>query len=248
MHSLRKGDGFLISTTRQTTLKAETMSLSVNGIDLLACASGALVWPDRHLVVVADLHFEKASSFARRGRLLPPYDTRETLIRLSSVIDHHRPQTVICLGDTFHDCEGWNRLAPEDRSTLSGLVGRCDWIWIQGNHDPLPPAGLGGSAAREIIEGKLCFRHAPQTGAAPGEVAGHLHPKAALRTRGRRISSACFVTDGQRLLLPAFGAFTGGLDVLDPAVSGLFQEGFQVVLRGAERLHLFPDHALVRIG
>lgn len=226
-----------------------TLPLILNESELLVCASGALVWPDRRLVAVADLHFEKGSSIAGRGgRMLPPYDTRETLARLSRVMERHRPQTLICLGDSVHDREGWGRLAPDDRAGLARLVGACDWVWIQGNHDPEPPVGFGGMAAEEMNVGGLVFRHAPKTENAQGEVAGHLHPKAAIRAGGRRISSACFVTDGRRMVLPAFGAFTGGLDVLDRAVSSLFREGFQVVMRGAERLHAFPHHALVRIS
>lgn len=219
--------------------------LLVNGVELQADISGALVWPARCLAVVADLHFEKATAFAARGQFLPPYDTAATLDKLEAVIARHRVERLICLGDSFHDGAAAERLDPAQAERLKGLIARLDWTWIAGNHDPAPPAGVGGTVAEEITEGALTFRHEAETDARGGEISGHYHPKAAVVVRGKRISAPCFVTDGQRLILPAFGAFTGGLNVLDPAISGLFRRGFQATLLGRSGLFAFPRKALV---
>ncbi|MEQ8354570.1 MAG: ligase-associated DNA damage response endonuclease PdeM [Kiloniellaceae bacterium] len=219
--------------------------LLVNGVALLADLTGALIWPARRLAVVADLHFEKATAFAARGQLLPPYDTAATLDKLEAVVARHGVERVFCLGDSFHDGAAAARLDPAQAERLRALTARLDWTWIAGNHDPAPPAELGGRAAEEITESALTFRHeaAPETRG--GEVSGHFHPKAAVRVRGKRLTAPCFVTDGRRLVLPAFGAFTGGLNVLDPAISGLFRRGFSVTLLGRNALFTFPKKALV---
>ncbi len=219
--------------------------LLVNGVELQADLSGALIWPARRLAVVADLHFEKATAFAQRGQFLPPYDTAATLDKLEAVIARHDVTRLICLGDSFHDGEAADRLDPVQGERLKGLIARLEWTWIAGNHDPAPPADLGGGIAEEITEGALTFRHEAEPDARGGEVSGHYHPKAAVRVRGKRVSAPCFVTDGRRLILPAFGAFTGGLNVLDPAISGLFRKGFQATLLGRSGLFAFPKQALV---
>ncbi|MPZ11805.1 MAG: ligase-associated DNA damage response endonuclease PdeM [Kiloniellaceae bacterium] len=219
--------------------------LLVNGVELQADVSGALLWPARRLAVVADLHFEKATAFAARGQLLPPYDTAATLDKLEAVISRHRVERVICLGDSFHDDDAVGRLDPRQAARLKALVARREWIWIAGNHDPTPPADWGGLVAEDYCEGALTFRHEAEPAARGGEVSGHFHPKAAVVLRGRRITAPCFVTDGRRLVLPAFGAFTGGLNVLDPAISGLFKKGFQATLLGRRGLFAFPRQALV---
>ena len=220
--------------------------LTVNGAHLAADPSGALWWPERRLLAVADLHLEKGSRFAARGALLPPYDTRATLDRLERLVLRFRPRLVVALGDSFHDASAPERLAEADAARLRRLTGCCDWIWIAGNHDPEPPRDLGGEAAAMLRVGELTFRHAPEAERQPGEVCGHLHPKAAVLAAGSRIGRRCFATDGRRLLLPAFGAYAGGLDVHDPAVAGLFPRGFRVLLLGGERLHAFPDSRLLR--
>lgn len=223
--------------------------IRLNGARLAADASGALLWPDRRTLVVADLHFEKGSAFAARGLLLPPYDTRATLARLESLIARHRPARVICLGDSFHDQGAGARLSAADRARLARLTGSCDWVWIEGNHDPEPPGDLGGRIEAELIDPPLAFRHRARGGragrSAAGEVSGHWHPKAAVHLPPKRISAPCFVTDGRRLVLPAFGAYTGGLNVLDPAVSGLFKADFRVHLLHRDRLYGFPRDSLV---
>jgi len=222
-----------------------TGALSVNGVRLLCDPSGALIWPERRTLVVADLHLEKGSAFAARGQLLPPYDTAASLARLAEAAGRHAAERVICLGDSFHDGKAAERLAPPDAATLRGLTARYDWTWICGNHDPAPPADWGGRVEHELVLGALVFRHeARPLVTVAGEVSGHFHPKAAVRLRAGRVSRPCFVSDGRRVILPAFGAYTGGLNVLDPAVAGLFPRGFQAHLLGREAIHAFPQTAL----
>lgn len=211
----------------------------VNGVHLLPDISGALLWPKERLLVVADLHLEKGSAHAARGGLLPPYDMRATLDRLTRVLRQVQPRTVVCLGDSVHDKGGAGRMPEQDAEMLRRLVGSCEWIWVTGNHDATLPDILGGRMAAELVRGDLTFRHEPRGAAAPGEVAGHLHPKAAVLTAGGRMVRPCFVMDGRRLVMPAFGTCTGGLDVLDPAFRPLFKRGFQVVMLGKDRLHSF---------
>ncbi|WP_421880890.1 ligase-associated DNA damage response endonuclease PdeM [Pacificispira sp.] len=206
-------------------------SFPLNGAVLHARSDGALYWPDRETLIVADLHLEKGSAFASAtGQMLPPYDSRATLTALRQAMAATRPKRVICLGDSFHDVRAAARLTPQDRDQLVGLTRQCDWVWIAGNHDPAPPADLGGIVMEEAVDGPLVFRHeaSPQAGA--GEISGHFHPKAAVETRARRLSARCFVEDSRRLILPAFGAYTGGLNVWDTAISGLFPKGFTVHL------------------
>ncbi|WP_422366049.1 ligase-associated DNA damage response endonuclease PdeM [Pelagibius sp.] len=225
-------------------MKHQAERLSVNGVPLIADLSGALWWPERRLAVVADLHFEKGSAFAARGQFLPPYDTAATLDKLETLLAQHDVKRLICLGDSFHDQEAADRLPEQIAVRLQALTARCDWIWIAGNHDPAPPQHLGGSIAAEWTEGALVFRHEAEPEAGAGEVSGHFHPKAAVRVRNKRISAPCFVTDGRRLILPAFGAYTGGLNVLDPAIAGLLQKRFQVTLLGRRQVFAFPRDAL----
>ena len=210
--------------------------LTVAGVTLLADLSGALVWETQKLLVVADLHLEKGSSFAARGTLLPPYDTVATLGRLAAVIARHDPRMVIALGDSFHDRDAHERLSDGDRDTLTALQARRDWIWISGNHDPALPSDLGGVVASEVAIGQVAFRHEP-TGAF-GEVAGHLHPKARVATRGRAVERRCFVSDGERAVMPAFGAYSGGLSIRDAAFARLFPSpDFTAHVLGDVRLH-----------
>jgi DNA ligase-associated metallophosphoesterase len=188
---------------------------------------------------VADLHLEKGSAFAVRGQLLPPYDTRETLARLLPLLRLYRPQRIVFLGDSFHDDGGVARLGAAERATLVQALGGAEAIWVAGNHDPSPPAGLPGGAAAELRVGPLAFRHVPMAGAL-GEVAGHLHPKATAPTRAGGVTRPCFVADARRVLLPAFGAYTGGLEVGDGAIAGLFPRGARAFLLGPDRLYSFP--------
>lgn len=220
------------------------LALAVNGAELLVDPAGALWWPERRLLAVADLHLEKATALAGRGHLLPPYDTRATLERLARLVERHRPETLLCLGDSFHDVEGPSRLESDDLATLAALAAATKILWVEGNHDPgILPAGLGRLVA-EIAIGPLLFRHAAEPGFAGGEVSGHYHPKASVSGGARRVTGRCFVTDGRRLILPAFGALTGGLDVRDEAFAPLFPRGFDVVLLGERRAVRFPAGAL----
>lgn len=216
------------------------------GARLVADPSGALVWPEQALLVVADLHLEKGSSIARRGSLLPPYDTRTTLGCLEAVLARFAPRTVISLGDGFHDSDASARLPAEDRARLKGLVARHDWVWLSGNHDPQPPAGFGGRVDSSVEIAGTTFRHIPADQPGGPEIAGHLHPCARVTVRGRRLVRPCFVHDRRRLLLPAFGSYTGGLDVFDPAIAGLFTDGFEVTLLGDDRVHPLPHARLHR--
>ncbi|MGE0665493.1 MAG: ligase-associated DNA damage response endonuclease PdeM [Sphingomonadales bacterium] len=211
---------------------------TVNGAALLFDPSGAMWWPEERMLVVADLHFEKGSSFAaRRGVLLPPYDTRETLARLEALCGLYAPQAVIALGDSFHDLEAAGRLGEDEVERIRALTSARDWYWIEGNHDPKPPGDLGGSCVATLACGPLLFRHLPQPGAQPGEVAGHLHPAARVTVRGRGLRRRCFVTDGSRLILPSFGAYTGGLDVRDRAFAGLLGPSFHAWMIGQDRVY-----------
>lgn len=179
-------------------------------------AAGVLHWPDEDLVVVADLHLEKGSAQARRGQFVPPYDTRATIAALERAVARLRPRRIIALGDSFHDGGGEGRMAGDDGDRVRRLTAAADWFWITGNHDPDPPRALGGTAADVVAIGPLVFRHEP-TGGETGEVAGHLHPAAKVGVRGRSLRRRAFASDGRRCVLPAFGAYTGGLNVLDPA-------------------------------
>lgn len=211
--------------------------LRVNGVALQALPEGALWWPEHRLLVVADLHLEKGSAFAARGIVLPPYDTRATLGRLEALVARWQPRRVIALGDSFHDAAAVDRLPTEDRARLAALTAATDWLWIEGNHDPVPPENVGGRYLPELRLGGLLFRHEPQSAPAPGEIAGHLHPCAAVHVRGRRLRRRCFVSDGWRLIMPAFGAYAGGLNVLDPAFEALLPGlSFHAWMMSADRV------------
>ena len=209
---------------------------------------GALFWPARRLLAVADLHFEKGSAAAHRGSLLPPWDTRTTLDRLAALLRRWRPETVVALGDSFHDSRGSQRLHAQDRTRLAAMTASVRFVWVLGNHDPAPPEGIGGEWTDELRLDPLRFRHEGCVGSAVGELCGHHHPKAHIPTRAAVVTRPCFVADGHRLMLPAIGAYTGGLDVRDPAIAALFPRGGRVFLLGRDRLFSFamPRHAMAR--
>jgi len=202
---------------------SDAMVMRLGDIDFLPCLSGALYVPAYDTLLVADLHLEKGSSIAGRGALIPPYDTAATLDRLARAIEAFSPRTLIALGDSFHDVGAGDRLPETYRDRLAALQRGLDWIWIAGNHDPARPANVSGDWFDELATGGLVFRHEPEVAAPAGEIAGHLHPSARVRLRGRSVRRRCFAGDGRRLVLPAFGAFTGGLNVLDKAYAGLFE-------------------------
>src|SRR5262245_42177412 len=211
-------------------------TIDIAGIALLADLSGALLWEEQSLLIVSDLHLEKGSSFAARGVLLPPYDTVATLSRLAAVIARHDPRRVIALGDSFHDRRAHERLSDSDRDTLTALQVRRDWIWVSGNHDPAIPSDFGGVVATEVAIGRIAFRHEP-TGKF-GEIAGHLHPKARVATRGRAMERRCFACDTERLVMPSFGAYTGGLSIRDEAFTRIFgAPAFLAHVLGDTRMH-----------
>ncbi len=290
-------------------------SIGIAGAELLLDPSGAAFWAEERLLVVADMHLEKGSAFARRGQMLPPFDTRDTLDRLERLVARHQPRTLLALGDSLHDRWAAERLDDDARMRIHALAAKVDLVWIAGNHDPAPH-DLGGTCIETLALGPLRFRHEPeaerchkpeaekchepeernkpeadrcnkpeaekrdqpaagefklpQAGALyvppvekpraseagrmilphaatdrpdtmTGEVCGHLHPAARVVVRGRSLRRRCFVSDGTRLILPAFGAFTGGLDVTAPAIAGLFARGrFEVHLLGDGRTFRLP--------
>jgi uncharacterized protein len=212
--------------------------LALSGVTLVADPAGALYWPDERLLIVADLHLEKGSAYAARGVLLPPYDTAVTLARLGRLVERYDPLLVIALGDSFHDGGGAARMADTDRLALVGLQRRRDWLWIAGNHDPEAMDGIGGRFAATLGLGPLTFRHEPSAAPSAGEIAGHLHPLARVARRGRAVSRRCFATDTHRLVMPAFGAYAGGLNVRDRAIARLFPErAFTAHMLGEGRLY-----------
>lgn len=218
---------------------------AINGVELVADPSGTLYWPATETLVVADLHLEKGSSFARRGQLLPPHDTMATLKRLGAVVERWQPARVIALGDSFHDQDAASRLSEEAFAALSNLMHQRTWVWISGNHDPKPPQGLGGTSCHEVREGGLILRHEPALEDCEGELAGHLHPKAALLRRGRMVRRACFAASRSRMILPSFGAYTGGLNVFHHAFEGLFEgREFHALMCGKDQVYRIAAHHL----
>ncbi len=232
------------------SVRTEEKRLKICGETVQPLVEGALYWPSEDCLIVADLHFEKGSSYAARGVHLPPYDTSATLTRLEELVARLKPASVIALGDSFHDGEARARIAPADAARINNLTTACVWTWIAGNHDPLPE-GFGGSIAEEVRFGSLTFRHEPAPAPATGEIAGHLHPCAVVRVRGRRLRRRCFACDGTRMILPAFGAYAGGLNVCDVAYSDLFAgRDFHAWMMGRDQIvpvaasKLIPDRNL----
>jgi len=220
--------------------------LRVAGAELVAEPEGGLYWPGGQVLAIADLHLEKGASFAGRGVMLPPYDTPDTLSLVERLVRRRRPRTVIALGDSFHRDDSHAHLPAETAERIQALSACVRWIWIAGNHDPQMPGGLGGEAAEEVAIGPFIFRHAPREGAEAGEISGHLHPVARLRARGRVIRARCFVASAWRVVMPALGAYAGGLNVLDPAFSGLFPSGrFHAWMLGGARVHALLPSRLV---
>jgi DNA ligase-associated metallophosphoesterase len=216
----------------------DSVSLRIGGLRATALPEGALWLAEREALVVSDLHLEKGTAYARAGHRLPPYDTRSTLQRLAAVMAALKPRLVITLGDTFHDRGAPARLDPADRNLLTTMVGFTDWVWIAGNHDPEPPEGLGGRCERALTVRALTFRHEAEPGDVVGEISGHLHPCARVASRNGSVRRRCFATDGARLVMPAFGAYAGGLNVRDEAFAPLFPTGCHALMLGRSRV--FP--------
>jgi DNA ligase-associated metallophosphoesterase len=214
------------------------MAIAVNGETLLLDVSGAAFWPAQETLIFADLHLEKGSSYARGRQFLPPYDTEATLLRMAGAVRRFRPRRILALGDSFHDPEAADRLSSDARAMLKALAG--EFIWISGNHDPKPPAWLGGMVTAEWSAGGLFFCHEPQGEPRRGEIAGHLHPCARVAKWGRSIRRRCFAADGGRVVLPSFGAYTGGLDVGEEPIAQLFGARFHAYMLGEERVYAIP--------
>ena len=215
-----------------TTLEAPQLSeFRLGDLICIPDPSGALWIQSEQLLVVADLHFEKGSAFARRGSLLPPYDSRETLARLARLTARLKPKTILALGDTWHDGGGNGRMDFDDAEAFAMLRQGVDWIFIAGNHDPEPP--------------RVTFRHEPDILTTTPEIAGHLHPAAKVRGRGRAVRRKCFISNEMRCILPAFGSYAGGLNVLDPAFDPLFaRNGFITHLISADRVYVIGPASL----
>lgn len=215
--------------------------IDLGGTTVHALGSGALWWPSQHTLIVSDLHLGKAERTARRGGpLLPPYEVEETLSRLSVEIAATGARVVVCLGDSFDDDAACAALSDAARTAIAALQTGRDWVWVSGNHDP----GARGGSTSEFRREPLVFRHI----AAPtieAEVSGHFHPKARIALRGRAISRRCFLTDGRRIILPAFGTYTGGLDCRDDVLATYFPEGFSAIVTG-ERPYRLPLGRMTR--
>jgi len=222
-----------------------SVELRLRGAAVAALPDGALWIGEAKTLVVSDLHLEKGSAFALRGQMLPPYDTHAALLKLTGLVMQLQPDTIVSLGDSFHDRAGPARIDARDRELLRLLMSRCDWVWVEGNHDGKSAETLGGAARDALHIGPLILRHEPTQGAAPGEIAGHLHPCARVGGRGASVRRRCFATDGARLVMPAFGAFTGGLNICDAAFKEIFPDGACALVLGKERVLPVRDARLL---
>ena len=222
----------------------------------------ALYWPLEQALLVADLHLEKASFFASHGQMLPPYDSRETLERLACAIRATGARRVFCLGDNFHDSAGLDRMEPHAAGMLAALTRATDWVWVTGNHDPALDAALaglpgrnaaplvGGTVVDEMSVGGVILRHRAQVGETAPELSGHYHPRLRVALKGRRIARPCLVIAndrstagaGRRMILPAFGSLTGGMDAGAPEILEAMQPtaAIDALLPAAGRLARFP--------
>lgn len=208
------------------------------GTELIAMGTGALWWPEKSLLCVSDLHLGKSERVARRqGTILPPYDTRDTLTRLAADVARSGARVVVCLGDSFDDLGAAGSLPEEERLWIARMQAGRRWVWIEGNHDP-GPVDLGGTHLAELPIAPLTFRHMARPGAS-GEVSGHYHPKADILTRARLISRPAFLADSDRVILPAYGSYTGGLRSTAPELSRLMRSEAIAVLTGPEP-HALP--------
>ena len=213
---------------------------SFAGHQLAALPDGALYWPARRALIVADLHFEKASWFASFGQMLPPYDSAATLTALEASVAATDPAEIWCLGDSFHDSAGCERLPAAEQVRLRALTAAHDWTWITGNHDRLLGDHCGGAIVAEALVDGLVLRHEADQKDARPELSGHFHPKLRVRVRGRLVSRRCFVATGSKLVLPAFGSLTGGLDVGHPEIVRAVGRVGEALVPLTDRLLRFP--------
>jgi uncharacterized protein len=216
---------------------------SFGGHDFAALPGGALWWGARSALIVADLHFEKASWFARAGQMLPPYDSIATLADLTALVAATAPRELWCLGDSFHDSAGCERLPQRAQDMLRALTGSLDWVWITGNHDHASGPGLidhcGGRILDEAEVDGLIFRHEADPCEPRPELSGHFHPKLRLTLRHRRVARRCFIASQTKLILPAFGSLTGGLDATHPEIVRAVGQGAEALVPVAERMLRF---------
>lgn len=214
--------------------------LSFAGHVFEALPAGALFWPARRALLLADLHFEKASWFAQFGQMLPPYDTLETLAGIEAVVARTRPAEIWCLGDSFHDTAGCDRLSTEAQARLRALTGGADWTWITGNHDRVVADHCGGRVIDEAVVDGVVLRHEADPAETRPELSGHFHPKLRVKLRGRGVSRRCFVATASKLILPAFGSLTGGLDAHHPEIVRAVGSGAEALIALEDRLLRFP--------
>ncbi|MGI8725304.1 MAG: ligase-associated DNA damage response endonuclease PdeM [Methyloceanibacter sp.] len=220
--------------------------ITVAGHKLKPLASGALYWEAERTLLVADLHLEKGAAFAAFGMLLPPYDTRTTLMRLARIVAELAPLRVVALGDSFHTSQSAARLVEDDLALLLMLQANREWYWIRGNHDPELPECVGGTICNSLSICGITLRHEPSGNADGREISGHLHPVARVARRGEVIRRKCFATDGNRIVMPAFGAYTGGLNVLDAAFGALFlQPSLEAWMMGRADVYPIQGRALL---
>ena len=213
---------------------------SFAGQEFAVCPEGALYWPAEDALLVADLHLEKASWFASGGQFLPPYDSHATLTALAEEVDRTGATRLYCLGDSFHDRFGCDRLPEAARELLVSLTARLNWTWIVGNHDPGFADRCGGSIVDEVEEGGIILRHEAVRGESRPEMSGHFHPKLRLHLRGRRVSRRCFVVSDRKIIFPAFGSLTGGLDAHHPEIMRNVGAGASALVPLSDRLLRFP--------
>ena len=214
--------------------------LSFAGKELLTQSDGALFWPARNALLVADLHLEKASWFARIGQFLPPYDSLATLQALEKVVDATGASTLYCLGDSFHDRFGCDRLPADARDLLTSLTARLAWVWITGNHNSGFIDHCGGRIVEEIAVDEIMLRHEADRADPQPEMSGHFHPKLRVQMRGRHVSRRCFVASPSKLILPAFGSLTGGLDAHHPEILKKVGRDAAALVPVTDRLLRFP--------
>lgn len=214
-------------------------SLSFAGQSFTMLADRALFWPRHGALIVADLHLEKASWYAGHGQPLPPYDSHDTLDRLARLAAETGARAIWCLGDSFHDRDAAARIVPAVAARLARQAAATRLVWIAGNHDGLSAGAWGGEVAEEMVVDGIVLRHQCRAAETRPEISGHFHPKLRLTLRGRGVSRPCFAGDAQRLILPAFGSLTGGLDVADAAIAANFSGPYRAMLVAGGRLLRF---------
>ena len=228
------------------TVMPKQIAAQLGHLALVLDAAGVAYAPDEQTLLVADLHFEKASSLARRGVYLPPYDTADTLRVLTTLIMHYQPKRVICLGDSFHDVKGHDRLTEAAIDAIAALTLGRDWVWVSGNHDPDGKGSLPGQVGAELDLRGVTLRHEPRFVAGTLEIAGHLHPCARIEQRGRSLRRRCFAVNQNHVVLPAFGSLTGSLNVLDKAYGGMMRgDGAKAVMLGQTAAYAIKANRLL---